>query len=166
MLDIKFIRENPDIVKENIRKKFQEEKLPLVDEVIALDAQRRAAIAEVEQLKADRNRLSKANGPLSGKLKKCADEGEKAAIQKEIDANNAAVKADDARRTELDALQALRLLYDLQQQFSARNYEACEQSIAAMEEGALAQYLPREAGDGVTAPAQRYQQLKDAVEQR
>ena len=106
MLDIKFIRENPDIVKENIRKKFQEEKLPLVDEVIVLDAQRRAAIAEVEQLKADRNRLSKANGPLYGKLKKCADEGEKAAIQKEIDANNAAVKADDARRTELDALQA------------------------------------------------------------
>ena len=49
MLDIKFIRENPEIVKENIRKKFQEAKLPLVDEVIALDAQRRAAIAEVEQ---------------------------------------------------------------------------------------------------------------------
>ena len=105
MLDIKFIRENPDIVKENIRKKFQEEKLPLVDEVIALDAQRRAAIAEVEQLKADRNRLSKANGPLYGKLKKCADEAEKAAIQAEIDRNNAAVKADDERRTELDAHQ-------------------------------------------------------------
>ena len=46
MLDIKFIRENPEIVKENIRKKFQEAKLPLVDEVIALDAQRRAAISE------------------------------------------------------------------------------------------------------------------------
>ena len=44
MLDIKFIRENPDIVKENIRKKFQEEKLPLVDEVIALDAQRRIGL--------------------------------------------------------------------------------------------------------------------------
>ena len=80
MLDIKFIRENPEIVKENIRKKFQEAKLPLVDEVIALDTQRRAAISEVEQLKADRNRLSKANGPLYGKLKKCADEAEKAAI--------------------------------------------------------------------------------------
>ena len=105
MLDIKFIRENPEIVKENIRKKFQEAKLPLVDEVIALDAQRRAAISEVEQLKADRNRLSKANGPLYGKLKKCADEGEKAAIQAEIDRNNAAVKADDERRTELDARQ-------------------------------------------------------------
>lgn len=52
MLDIKFIRENPEIVKENIRKKFQEAKLPLVDEVIALDAQRRAAISEVERLKA------------------------------------------------------------------------------------------------------------------
>ena len=105
MLDIKFIRENPEIVKENIRKKFQEAKLPLVDEVIALDAQRRAAISEVEQLKADRNRLSKANGPLFGKLKKCADEAEKAAIQAEIDRNNAAVKADDERRTELDARQ-------------------------------------------------------------
>ena len=53
MLDIKFIRENPEIVKENIRKKFQEAKLPLVDEVIELDAQRRAAISEVERLKAD-----------------------------------------------------------------------------------------------------------------
>ena len=105
MLDIKFIRENPEIVKENIRKKFQEAKLPLVDEVIALDSQRRAAISEVEQLKADRNRLSKANGPLYGKLKKCADEAEKAAIQAEIDRNNAAVKADDERRTELDARQ-------------------------------------------------------------
>ena len=105
MLDIKFIRENPEIVKENIRKKFQEAKLPLVDEVIELDAQRRSAISEVERLKADRNRLSKANGPLYGKLKKCADEGERTAIQAEIDKNNAAVKADDERRTELDARQ-------------------------------------------------------------
>ena len=93
MLDIKFIRENPEIVKENIRKKFQNAKLPLVDEVIALDAERRAAINEGETLKAERNKLSKANGPLFGKLKKCADEAEKAAIQAEIDANNAAVKA-------------------------------------------------------------------------
>ena len=51
MLDIQFIRENTEIIKENIRKKFQEAKLPLVDEVIALDSQRRAAISEVEQLK-------------------------------------------------------------------------------------------------------------------
>ena len=59
MLDIRFVRENPEIVKENIKKKFQDAKLPLVDEVIALDAKRRAAIAEADQLRADRNRLSK-----------------------------------------------------------------------------------------------------------
>ena len=103
MIDIRFLRENPDIVRENIRKKFQDAKLPLVDEVIALDAARRAAIAEVESLKAARNKLSKANGPLYGRLKKCADEAERAEIQAEIDKNNAAVKADDERRTALDA---------------------------------------------------------------
>ena len=57
MLDIKFIRENPDIVKENIKKKFQDEKLPLVDEVIELDAKRRAAIVEADQLRSARNTL-------------------------------------------------------------------------------------------------------------
>ena len=103
MIDIRFLRENPDVVRENIRKKFQDEKLPLVDEVIALDAARRAAIAEVESLKAARNKLSKANGPLYGRLKKCADDAERAAIQAEIDKNNAAVKADDERRAALDA---------------------------------------------------------------
>lgn len=69
MLDIKFVRENPEAVKENIRKKFQNAKLPLVDEAIALDAERRQAIADGEALKAERNKLSKANGPLFGKLK-------------------------------------------------------------------------------------------------
>ena len=103
MLDIKFVRENPDIVKENIRKKFQNAKLPLVDEAIALDAQRRQAIADGESLKAERNKLSKANGPLFGKLKKCTDETEKAAIQAQIDANNAAVKADADRMATLEA---------------------------------------------------------------
>ena len=103
MLDIKFVRENPDIVKENIRKKFQNAKLPLVDEAIALDAQRRQAIADGEALKAERNKLSKANGPLFGKLKKCTDETEKAAIQAQIDANNAAVKADADRMATLEA---------------------------------------------------------------
>ena len=58
MLDIKFIRENPEIVKENIKKKFQDQKLPLVDEVIELDAQRRAAIVEADQLRSNRNALS------------------------------------------------------------------------------------------------------------
>ena len=103
MLDIKFVRENPEAVKENIRKKFQNAKLPLVDEAIALDAERRQAIADGEALKAERNKLSKANGPLFGKLKKCTDEAERSAIQMEIDANNAAVKADAERMAQLEA---------------------------------------------------------------
>ena len=103
MLDIKFVRENPEAVKENIRKKFQNAKLPLVDEAIALDAERRQAIADGEALKAERNKLSKANGPLFGRLKKCTDEAEKAAIQAEIDGNNAAVKADAERMAQLEA---------------------------------------------------------------
>ena len=103
MLDIKFVRENPEAVKENIRKKFQNAKLPLVDEAIALDAERRQAIADGEALKAERNKLSKANGPLFGKLKKCTDETERSAIQIEIDANNAAVKADAERMAQLEA---------------------------------------------------------------
>ena len=106
MLDIKFIRENPDLVKENIRKKFQNAKLPLVDEVIALDSERREAINEGEALKAERNKISKANGPLFGRLKKCADEAEKATLQAEIDANNAAVKANAERMTRLEEKKA------------------------------------------------------------
>ena len=70
MLDIRFIRENPDIVKENIKKKFQDAKLPLVDEVIDLDAKRRAAIAEADQLRSNRNTLSKQIGMLMGQAKK------------------------------------------------------------------------------------------------
>ena len=59
MLDMKFLRENPDLVRENIKKKFQDEKLPLVDEVIELDAKNRAAITEASELRASRNALSK-----------------------------------------------------------------------------------------------------------
>ena len=62
MLDIKFVRDNPDAVKENIKKKFQDAKLPLVDEVIEKDAKYRECLKEVESLKAARNKLSKANG--------------------------------------------------------------------------------------------------------
>ena len=102
MLDIKFVRENPDAVKENIKKKFQDAKLPLVDEVIEKDAQYRAALKEVEALKAARNKLSKANGPLFGQLKKCDDEAKKAELQAQIDANNAAVKADADKMAELE----------------------------------------------------------------
>ena len=103
MIDIRFLRENPELVKENIRKKFQNAKLPLVDEAIALDAERRAAMAESDSLKAARNKLSKANGPLYGQLKKCADEAKKAELQAQIDANNAAVKANAERVALLDA---------------------------------------------------------------
>ena len=104
MLDIKFVRENPEIVKENIKKKFQDQKLPMVDEVIELDRQFRAAITEASDLRAQRNKHSKANGALFGKLKKAAEE-EKAAIQAQIDANIAAVKADDEHLAELERLE-------------------------------------------------------------
>ncbi len=103
MLDIRFVRENPDAVKENIRKKFQDEKLPLVDEVLALDSEKRAIITESEGLKAARNKLSKANGPLFGQLKACRDDAKKAELQAQIEANNAAVKANADRMAELDA---------------------------------------------------------------
>ena len=82
MLDIKFVRDNPDAVKENIKKKFQDAKLPLVDEVIEKDAKYRECLKEVESLKAARNKLSKANGPLFGQLKKCDDEAKKAELLK------------------------------------------------------------------------------------
>ena len=102
MLDLKFVRENPELVKENIRKKFQDAKLPLVDEVIELDRANRAAISEASDLRAKRNALSKANGPLFGKLK-TAEGAEKDAIQAQIDANMAQVKADDERLAALEA---------------------------------------------------------------
>ena len=76
MLDIKFVRENPEAVKENIRKKFQDNKLPLVDEVIAIDAELRAAKTEADELRANRNKASKEIGALMGQGKK--DEAEAA----------------------------------------------------------------------------------------
>ena len=79
MLDIKLVRENPELVKENIKKKFQDSKLPLVDEVIELDKKNRAVITEVEALRAKRTNLSKQIGALMGQGKK--DEAE--AIKKE-----------------------------------------------------------------------------------
>ena len=101
MLDIRFIRENPEIVKENIKKKFQDAKLPLVDQAIALDKENRDTIQEAQDLRTARNTLSKANGPLFGKLKK-AEGAEKEAIQAQIDANMATVKANDERLTYLE----------------------------------------------------------------
>ena len=101
MLDIRFVEKTRMLSRKTSAKKFQDEKLPLVDEVVELDAKRRAAIAEVESLRPPAT-SSKANGPLYGQLKKCADEAKKAELQAQIDQNNAAVKADDDRRAELD----------------------------------------------------------------
>ena len=70
MLDIKFVRENPDIVKENIKKKFQDHKIPMVDEVIKLDEEARKVQQEADSLRADRNKLSKQIGALMGQGKK------------------------------------------------------------------------------------------------
>ena len=82
MIDIKFLRENPDVVRENIKKKFQEHKLPLVDEVIGFDKKARAAKQEADDLRANRNKLSKQIGQLMGQGKK--DEAEK--IKAEVNA--------------------------------------------------------------------------------
>ena len=89
MLDIKFVRENPDIVKENIKKKFQDAKLPLVDEVLELDAKNRAAITEASDLRASRNTLSKQIGMLMGQAKKDPSKLEEAEKIKEQVKNNA-----------------------------------------------------------------------------
>ena len=100
MLDIKFLRENPEAVKENIKKKFQDEKLPLVDEVIALDAASRAAITEASELRAQRNQLSKQVGSLMAQAKK---DPSKLAEAEEIKAR---VKAQADRLAELEAQEA------------------------------------------------------------
>ena len=85
MLDIKFLRENPDAVKENIKKKFQDQKLPMVDEVIALDAELRSTKNEVETLRSKRNKASKLIGGLMAQGKKAEAEEIKTEIAKEGD---------------------------------------------------------------------------------
>ena len=99
MLDIKFVRENPDVVKENIKKKFQDQKLPLVDEVLELDSQNRAAIAEAQELRTQRNALSKQVGILMGQAKKDPSKLQEAEEAK------AKVKANADRLAELEALE-------------------------------------------------------------
>ncbi len=101
MLDIKMIRENPDAVRENIKKKFQEEKLPLVDKVLALDNENRAAITEASELRAQRNTLSKQVGMLMGQAKKDPSKLEEAeAVKAQVKANAerlAQLEQDEAR---------------------------------------------------------------------
>ena len=94
MIDIKFLRENPDIVKENIKKKFQEEKLGLVDEVIALDAESRKAKQEGDYLRASKNKISKEIGALMAQGKK-----------EEAQQKKAEVAANAKRLAELEALE-------------------------------------------------------------
>ncbi len=99
MLDIRFVRENPELVKENIRKKFQDFKLPMVDEVLELDAKNRAAITEASELRASRNSLSKQIGMLMGQAKKDPSKLEEAEKIK------AQVKANAERLAELEQLE-------------------------------------------------------------
>ena len=99
MLDLKFVRENPDIVKQNIKNKFQDRKLPLVDEVIELDAKARAVKTEADELRANRNKLSKQIGALMGQGKK--EEAETVKAQVNADADR--LKELEAQESELNA---------------------------------------------------------------
>ena len=98
MIDIKYLRENPEAVKTNIRNKFQDEKLPMVDEVIALDKERREILQEVEALRAERNKASKEIGKLMGQGKR--DEAEEA--KKRVAADGSRIDELTARQKEVD----------------------------------------------------------------
>ncbi len=98
MIDIKLLRDNPDVVKENIKKKFQDSKLPLVDEVIELDKKLRQIKVEIDDLRSERNRVSKSIGALMGQKK---SEEANASKQRVVDINNALIKLEeDAERIE------------------------------------------------------------------
>ena len=102
MLDIKFIRENPDVVKENIKKKFQDAKLPLVDEVLALDEENRAAMTRANELRSARNSLSKQVGMLMGQAKKDPSKlAEAEAVKAQVKANADELAALEVKETEL-----------------------------------------------------------------
>ena len=104
MLDIKFIRENPELVKENIRKKYQDSKLPLVDEVIELDTKRRSAIAEADQLRSNRNALSKQIGMLMGQAKNDPSKLEEAeAVKQQVKEQADRLAELEKQETELEA---------------------------------------------------------------
>ena len=98
MIDIKFLRENPEIVKQNIRNKFQDAKLPMVDEVIALDKERRAILQELEALRAEKNNSSKEIGALMKQGKK--DEAEEA--KKKVAQSGARIDELTARSKDVD----------------------------------------------------------------
>ena len=102
MLDIKFIRENPDAVKENIKKKFQEQKLPLVDQVLELDTENRRTIQEAQELRTARNAKSKQVGILMGQSKKDPSKlAEAEALKAEVKADADRLAFLEGRETEL-----------------------------------------------------------------
>ena len=104
MLDMKFVRENPEAVKENIKKKFQDAKLPLVDQVLALDEENRAAVNEANDLRAQRNTLSKQVGMLMGQAKKDPSKlAEAEAAKAKVKANADRLAQLEAKETELAA---------------------------------------------------------------
>ena len=98
MLDLKFVRENPDIVKQNIKNKFQDSKLPLVDEVIELDAKARAVKQEADGLRADRNKISKQIGALMAQGKK--EEAEE--VKKQVTEKSEYLAKLEAKEAELN----------------------------------------------------------------
>ena len=98
MLDIRFVRENPEAVKENIKKKFQDDKLPLVDEVIALDEEKRSVQKQADELRANRNKLSKEIGNLMAQGKK--EEG--MALREQVKAQADELEALSKREAELN----------------------------------------------------------------
>ena len=117
MIDIKFLRENPDLVKENIKKKFQDAKLPLVDEVIALDAQVRAVKQEGDDLRAAKNKISKEIGGLMAQGKK-----------EEAETKKAEVAANAKRLAELEAIEP-----ELQEKIKKRYKQLLFQQLHLMQ---------------------------------
>ena len=129
MLDIRFIRENPELVRENIKKKFQDATLPLVDEVLELDEKKRAAITEASELRAQRNTQSKQVGMLMGQAKKDPSKLEEAeAIKAKVKALETQVEELEQTLAETeDALSAARE--------EAEKYRALYEELAGEESG-------------------------------
>ena len=127
MLDIKFIRENPDAVRENIKKKFQDAKLPLVDEVLDLDSKRRAAIAEADQLRSNRNTLSKQIGMLMGQAKKDpAKLAEAEAVKQQVKEQADRLAELEKQETELEEVPDFPIPYhvDIMESFNSIDLDA------------------------------------------
>ena len=106
MLDIRLIRENPELVRDNIRKKFEDKKLPLVDEVIELDAKKREINTRANELRANRNKVSKEIGMLMGQGKRDEAEAKKALVSQQAEE----LKALEEQETELEQALTQRMM--------------------------------------------------------